>query len=110
MRNVLWYLGFLSLISLLYFVKGDPGYLLYLSFLMFFFTYNAKDERVEINEGKAARNAFLYMMITSAVCIAYVSLSKNIAFYQWGFAIVVTGALVVCVLSFKYYENKGDVK
>lgn len=109
MRNVLWYLGFLSLISLLYFMKGDPGYLLYLSFFMFFFTYNAKDERVGINEGRAARNAFLYMMVASAASVAYVGLTENTAFYQWAFAIVVTGALVVCVLSFKYYEDKGDI-
>ncbi|MHC1605347.1 MAG: DUF3796 domain-containing protein [Candidatus Methanofastidiosia archaeon] len=108
MKNVLWYLGFLSMISLLYFVKGDSGYLLYLSFLMFFLTYNAKDERVEVNEGRAARNAFLYVMFVCAASVAYVALTNNTAFYQWAFALVITGALVICVLSFKYYENKGD--
>ncbi|MBU7031553.1 MAG: DUF3796 domain-containing protein [Theionarchaea archaeon] len=108
MRNVLWYLGFMSLLSLLYFMDRDAGYLLYVSFAMFFFTYNAKDERVQINEGKASRNAFLYMMITAALSLAYVSFTGNIRFYQWAFALVIAGALAVCVLSFKYYENTGD--
>jgi 4-hydroxybenzoate polyprenyltransferase len=108
MKNVLWYLGFMALLSLLYFVNSDPGYLLYISFAMFFFTYNAKDERVEVNEGKASRNAFLYMMITAALSLAYVSLTGTIEFYQWAFALVIAGALVVCVLSFKYYETTGD--
>ncbi|MBU7042716.1 MAG: DUF3796 domain-containing protein [Theionarchaea archaeon] len=108
MKNVLWYLGFMSVLSLLYFIHSDPGYLLYISFAMFFFTYNAKDERVHINEGKASRNAFLYMMTAAAVSLAYVSYTGNIHFYQWAFALVIAGALAVCVLSFKYYENAGD--
>jgi hypothetical protein len=98
----------MAVLSLLYFVNSDPGYLLYISFVMFFFTYNAKDERVEVNEGKASRNAFLYMMVTAALSLTYVSVTGTTEFYQWGFALVIAGALVVCVLSFKYYEHSED--
>ncbi len=109
MKHPLWYLGFLSLSSLLYFVKGDPGFLLSLSFLMFFFTYWTKtDERVTINIGRASRNAFLYAMILGAASIIYVNLVQNIALYQWMFALVIIGALAVCVLSFIHYDSTGS--
>ncbi|MBN2066785.1 MAG: DUF3796 domain-containing protein [Candidatus Thermoplasmatota archaeon] len=108
MRHPLWYLGFLSLPSLLYVIRGDPGFLLFLSFLMFFFTYWTKtDERVAVNIGRASRNAFLYTMIIGAASIIYVNLVQDSAWYQWMFALVITGALSICVLSFMYYDSTG---
>jgi len=108
-KNILWYLGFLSLLSSLYFIKKDPGFLLFLSFALFFFTYWTKtDERINHNIGRATRNAFLYTMFSSAISILYINLIEELQFYQWAFAIVITGSLAVCVLSFIYYDNKGD--
>jgi len=111
MKNILWYLGFISILSILYLIKNDPGFLLFLSFAMFFFTYFAKtDERINQNIGRAARNAFIYTMLSSTLSILYINLTEKISFYQWAFAIVITGALVICVLSFIYYDNKGGIK
>jgi len=109
MKNILFYLGFISILSILYLIKGDPGFLLFLSFALFFFTYWTKtDERINQNIGRATRNAFLYMMFSSVLSILYINLAGNIVFYQWGFAIVITGALAICVLSFLYYDNTGN--
>jgi asparagine N-glycosylation enzyme membrane subunit Stt3 len=108
MKNVLWYIGFLSFLSLLYFKDHDTGFLLFLSFLLFFFTYLAKkDERIDINIGRATRNAFLYTMGSSAVAILYITLVGNVALYQWAFAGVITGTLGISVLSFLYYDLSG---
>jgi len=111
MKNILWYLGFISILSLLYLIKNDPGFLLFLSFIMFFFTYFTKtDERINQNIGRAARNAFIYTMFSSATSILYINLTEQISFYQWAFAIVITGTLAICVLSFLHYDNKGGIK
>jgi len=109
MKNILWYLGFISILSILYFIKGDSGYLLFLSFALFFFTYWTKaDERINQNIGRATRNAFLYTMFSSVLSILYINLTENIDFYQWGFALVITGTLAICILSFLYYDNTGN--
>jgi len=108
MKNILWYLGFLSLLSFLYLQNRDPGFLLFLSFILFFFTYLAKkDERIEINIGRATRNSFLYMMLSSATAITTVTLTQDMALYQWAFACVIAGSLSICVLSFLYYDITG---
>lgn len=108
MKNILWYLGFLSLLSFLYFTTQDTGFLLFISFILFFFTYLAKkDERIDINIGRATRNAFIYTMFSSAAVITIITLENNIDLYQWGFAGVITGTLAICVLSFLYYDLSG---
>jgi hypothetical protein len=108
MKNTLWYLGFLSFLSLLYFENHDPGFLLFLSFILFFFTYLAKkDERIDKNIGRATRNAFLYTMISSAVSIVYINLQGDFSLYQWAFACVIAGTLGICVVSFLYYDSSG---
>lgn len=108
MKNMLWYLVFLSLLSLLYFQNYDSGFLLFLSFILFFFTYRAKkDERIDKNISRATRNAFLYVMISSALLIIYINLERNFALYQWAFARVIAGTLGFFVLSFLHYDYSG---
>ncbi|KYK37467.1 MAG: DUF3796 domain-containing protein [Theionarchaea archaeon] len=104
MKNAIWYLGFLSLLSLLYFARGTWTYLCFLGFLPYFVAYWAKDERVEINVGRASRNAFLYVVASGAASIVYVSLTKDIAAFAWAFALVFSGCIIICVLSFLYYD------
>lgn len=108
MKNILWYLGFLSLLSLLYIQNYDSGFLFFLSFILFFFTYLAKkDERIDKNIGRATRNAFLYTMVSSAASIVYINLKGDFMLYQWAFACVIAGTLGICVLSFLYYDYSG---
>jgi hypothetical protein len=108
MKNALWCLGFLSLLSLLYFVDGGWTHLCFLGFVPYFATYWAKDERFELNVGRAAGNAFLYAVFSGAVSIVYISLTGKTV-YNWAFAFVAlwAGCIIVCVLSFYYYDLTG---
>jgi hypothetical protein len=106
MKNVLWYLGFLSFLSILYFVNGNWGFLCFLGFLPYFAAYWAKDERVDINVGRASRNAFLYTVAAGAFGIVYICVTGDEAF-RWAFALLFTGCIVICVLSFLYYDIRG---
>jgi hypothetical protein len=108
MKNAMWYLGFLSILSLLYFVEGKPGFLGFLGFLPYFGIYNIKDERLDINVGRATRNAFMYVMFFGTGTIVYCYLTKNPALLGPAFPVLFGGCLLVCVLSVFYYEFTGN--
>ena len=109
MKNVLWYLGFLSALSLLYFVDGDWLFLCWLGFAPYFATYWAKDERVELNEGRATRNAVLWVMFSGAVVIIYRAIAQNPhpMSLNWAFVLLWSGSFFVCFFSFVYYDFTG---
>ena len=107
MKNILWCLGFLSFLSLLYFINGNTGFLGFLGFIPYFTTYWASDERLEINTGRASRNAFLYVMIASAAGIALIALTRDPGLFYPAFAVLFAGSLIIYVLSFLYYDRRG---
>ena len=107
MKNVLWYLGFLSAMSLLYFVDGDGGFLCFLGFVPYFATYWTKDERVELNIGRAARNAVLWVIFSGAVSIVYFMFTGDKEAFRWAFVALWAGSLSICLLSFFYYDAIG---
>lgn len=104
MKNALWYLGFLSFLSLLYFVHKNWVFFSFLGFLPYFATYWAKDERVESNVGRSSRNAFLYVVASGALSIVYISLTGDVHAFAWAFTLLFAGSVIVCVLSFIYYD------
>ncbi len=104
MKNVLWYLGFLSFLSVLYFVTGKWTFLSFLGFLPYFVAYWAKDERVEVNVGRASRNAFLYTVASGTLGIIYVSITGDVTALSLAFILLFAGAMIICVLSFLYYD------
>ncbi len=107
MKNMLWYLGFLSLLSLLYFVEGKTAFLWFLCFIPYFATYNASDERLEINFGRATRNAFMYTIFFGVATIVYIYLTKSIELFAPAFIVLFGGSLIMCLLSLLYYDNAG---
>ena len=108
MKNTLWYLGFLSIVSLLYFVEGKTAFLWFLSFIPYFGIYNLGDERIEINVGKATRNAFMYTIFFGVGTIVYMYLThSSIELFAPAFVILFGGSLLVCLLSVFYYEKSG---
>ncbi|NQE06508.1 hypothetical protein C5S32_11620 [ANME-1 cluster archaeon GoMg1] len=107
MKNVLWYFGFLSLLSLLYFVEGKTAFLLFLSFIPYLATYNANDERIEANTGRATRNAFAYTVFFGVATIVYVYLSHSTELFAPAFVALFGGCLLVCILSLLYYDKTG---
>ncbi|MFH1225375.1 MAG: DUF3796 domain-containing protein [Candidatus Diapherotrites archaeon] len=107
MKNTLWYLGFLSALSLLYFVEGKAAFLGFLGFIPYFFLYKLNDERLEENLGRAARNAFMFSMLFGAGAIVCIYLTDSVWLMAPAFPVLFGGNLLVCLLSLLYYDRKG---
>ncbi|MCD4740057.1 DUF3796 domain-containing protein [archaeon] len=107
MKNMLWYLGFLSLASLLYFVEGKTAFIWFLGFLPYFGLYKVSDEMIEVNIGRATRNAFMFTTFFGVGVVAYAYLTHSIELLVPAFAILLGGNLLVCLLSVFYYEKVG---
>ncbi|MBU6998189.1 MAG: DUF3796 domain-containing protein [Theionarchaea archaeon] len=108
MKNAMWYLGFLSLLSLLFLVEGKPAFLCSLGFLSYFSLYRENDEMLEMFVGKAARNAFMYTMFSGAAFLAYIYLTGNTGLLGAALALLYGGSLLVCILSLFYYIRMGN--
>lgn len=104
---MLWYLGFLSVMSLLYFVEGNVNFLWFVAFIPYFATHNANDERMEENMGKATRNAFAYTIFFGVAAIAYIYLTGSVDLFAPAFVGMLGGTLIVCLLSLFYYDRRG---
>ena len=107
MKNILWYLGFLSAVSLLYFVERKTAFLWFLCFIPYFATYNTSDERLEINFGRAARNAFMYTIFFGVATIVYIYLTKTTELFASAFVVLFGGSLIICLFSLLYYDKAG---
>jgi hypothetical protein len=107
MKNALWYLGFLSLVSLLYFVDGKVAFLGFLGFISYFSLYKMSDEMFEMFVGKATRNAFMYSMFFGVSAIVYIYLTGGQELLGIAFVFLFGGSLLVCVLSMLYYFVMG---
>ena len=110
MRTMFWYLGFLSILSLLFFVEWEPGFLGFLGFIPYFSTYDMSDERIEINIGRASRNAFMFSTFFGSLTLAYGYLSGNTDILLPAFVILFGGGLLICLLSLFYYDQMGKGK
>ena len=108
MKNIMWYMGFLSFLSLLFFAEGGTGFLGFLGFIPYFSTYKIKDERLEVNVGRATRNAFAFTMFGGSAIIGVLYLLKNTELLLSGFAVLFGGTLLVCIFSLLYYEKMKD--
>ena len=105
MKNKLWYLGFLSLVSLLYFVEYKTAFIWFLGFVAYFSLFKVSDERLEKNVGGATRNAFLFTIFFGVATLAYIYLTENMTLFGPAFAIMIGGNLLICLLSLFYYDK-----
>ena len=92
--------------TLLYFPTGNLGFAGFLAFAPYFYIYKDNDERNQKNVEMATRNAFLWMIISSAFAIAYVGLTRDPAYLQSAFMTVFVGSLSVCIISYIYYNSR----
>ena len=108
MKNIIWYLGFFSIVSLLYFVEMKTVFLCFLSFIPYFALYNFSDERLEIIVGRATRNAFMYTIFFGIATIVYIYLTySSTELFAPAFVFLFGGSLIVCLLSVFYYDRAG---
>ena len=109
MKNIMWYLGFLSVVSLLYFVEMKTVFLCFLGFIPYFALYNLSDERLEIIVGRATRNAFIYTLFFGIATIVYIYLTNSSTdLFAPAFVFLFGGSLIVCLLSMFYYDKVGN--
>lgn len=108
MKNTLWYLGFLSPLSLLYFVTGNIGFADFAAFAVYFTIYGENDERLQANVGLATRNAFLYVVFAGAISLIYINISKNMFYFPSAFALLFSGSILICVLSYFFYNFQEE--
>lgn len=108
MKNALWYLGFLSPLSLLYLVNGEIGFLGFAVFALYFTIYKENDERLQINAGLATRNAFLYVILIGAVSLFYINITQDKSLFPIAFVLVFSGNIVISMLSYGYYNSKEE--
>jgi hypothetical protein len=108
MKNIIWYLGFLSIVSLLYFIEGKTVFLCFLAFIPYFAIYKLSDERLEIIIGRATRNAFMYTSSFGVGTIVYMYLTQNSTeLFAPAFVFLFGGSLILCLLSVFYYDRTG---
>ena len=109
MKNTLWYLGFLSPLSLLYFVTGNIGFAGFAAFAVYFTIYGENDERLQANVGLATRNAFLYVVFAGAIFLIYISMTKDMSYFPQAFALLFSGSIIICVLSYFFYNFQEEI-
>ena len=108
MKNIMWYLGFFSVVSLLYFVEMKTVFLCFLGFIPYFSLYNLSDERLEVIVGRATRNAFIYSIFFGIATIVYIYLThSSTELFAPAFVFLFGGCLIVCLLSVFYYDKAG---
>ncbi len=106
MPSWLRYLGFLGLIGLLGLFTDNPGFYGFFGFFGFFgFANITHDERLEANINKATRNTFISFLLVFSLTTIYVSLTKQLIAYAWGFAIAFALQILIFTLSLQYYEK-----
>jgi len=107
-RSWLRYLGFLGLLGLISLATSNPGFAGFFGFFGFFgFSRQVDDERLQINTGRAARNAFISAVLAFAAINVYTAVTPGSALYAYaaGFALVFGLQMLVFSLSLAYYER-----
>ncbi len=108
MKNALWYLGFLSPLSMLYFLTGNIAFAGFAAFAVYFTIYGENDERLQANVGLATRNAFIYVIFAGAISLIYISISKDMSYFSQAFTLLFSGSIVICVLSYLFYNFQEE--
>lgn len=108
MKNTLWYLGFLSPLSLSYLVTGEISFLGFAAFALYFTIYKENDERLQLNAGLSTRNAFLYAVLVGAISLFYISITHDTAFFPVAFTLMFSGSIIISVIFYGYYNSKEE--
>ncbi len=109
MKRTLNYLGFLGFLGLLGFT-GNLGFLGFFNFFGFWALSKQKsDELLISNAGKAGLNAFKVSLIALSLAVVVLSLLRTLEAAMISIAGVFTAQLLTFIISFSYYEKRGNV-
>ena len=109
MRRRLSYLGFLGFLGLL----GLTGNLAFYGFFNFFgfwaFSGQKSNELLISNAARAGLNAFRVSLAATSLAIAALSFFKTLEAAMISIALVFTTQLLTFIISFSYYEKRGNL-
>ena len=109
MKRRLRYLGFLGFLGLL----GLTGNLAFYGFFNFFafwaLSKQKRDELLISNAARAGLNAFKVSLVALSLTIAILSVFKTLEAAMISIAFVFTAQLLTFIISFNYYEKRGNV-
>jgi hypothetical protein len=106
-KSWLRYLGFLGFLSLLSLFTSNIGYLGFLGFLAFFTQGMViRDERLEANLNKAARNAFVVSVIVYVIATLIVALTSKLSIFIYAFPLNFALLILTFAFSFQFYERR----
>ena len=83
----------------------------HLGFLGFFFFFLqgmvVRDERLEMNINKAARNSFVVSVVVYVIATVVVALTSNLSVFIYAFPLNFALLLMTFTLSFYYYDRRA---
>ena len=109
MKRRLRYVGFLGFLGLL----GLTGNLAFYGFFNFFafwaLSKQRRDELLISNAARAGLNAFKVSLVALSLAIAILSVFRTLEAAMISVALVFTAQLLTFIISFNYYEKRGNL-
>ncbi|OWZ85034.1 DUF3796 domain-containing protein [Natranaerobius trueperi] len=105
--NKVKYMGLLGLLGLIGLFTGNYGFFGFFGF--FGISSQTDDELLRKNIAKAGSNAFIVSNILLVLSIVGISVTETIEFAALMIATIFVIQLFVFIISFNYYEKRGDV-
>jgi hypothetical protein len=111
MKRALKYLGFLGFLGLLGLFTGNPGFYGLFNFFGFWALASKQksDELLKSNTARAGLNAFFSSLVAVSLAITAISIFKTLEVAALAIALVFTAQLLTFIISFNYYENRGNL-
>ncbi|RDE14181.1 MAG: hypothetical protein C4K48_06505 [Candidatus Thorarchaeota archaeon] len=109
-KNVVSYVGLLGFIGLLGLPTGNYGFYGFFGFFGFFGALEGRgsDERVDQNVNRACRNSFFLYIVVMAFSLTCIVALRAIDILPLAFALLFVGSMVTFVLSYIFYDRRGD--
>ena len=109
MKRRLRYLGFLGFLGLLGLTGNLAFYGLFNFFGFWALSKQKRDELLISNAEKAGLNAFKVSLVALSLAIAILSVFKTLEAAMISIAGVFTVQLLTFIISFNYYEKRGNI-
>ena len=114
MKRWLRYFGFLGFLGLLGLFTGNPSFYGFFNFFGLWGLSNhlskqKSDELLISNAAKAGLNAFKVSLVALSLAIAILSVFKTLTVAAISLAGVFTAQLLTFIISFNYYEKRGNL-
>jgi hypothetical protein len=110
MKAKLRYFGFLGFLGLLGLITGNPAFYGLFNFFGFWALSSKQknDELLKFITARAGLNAFVASLISISLTVAVLSFLKTLEAAAIFIALVFTAQLLTFIISFNYYEKRGN--